>query len=166
MEESFSTSWIGEVVEMKLISYHTQSGLFGANNYYSKKHGLVYSALEGGASYELTGARIGGVVYGVITGIVNVQHESEGIPVRTSLCQNYPNPFNPSTTISYELPTASRVTIRVFNALGQEVALLVDEEKAAGAYQVRWTANVPSGVYFYRIQTAQYSECKKMVVLR
>jgi hypothetical protein len=88
------------------------------------------------------------------------------VPEKFSLDQNYPNPFNPSTTISYGLPTTSRVTIRVFNALGQEVAVLVDGEKQAGMYQVRWTAHVPSGVYFYKIQTARYSECRKMVVLR
>ena len=112
---------------------------------------------------SLAGAVINGRQFGVITSVAEVQ---SNMPSSICLSQNYPNPFNPSTTISYGLPTASRVTVRVFNALGQEVAVLVDEEKQAGVYKVRWTANVPSGVYFYRIQTAQYSDSKKMVVLR
>lgn len=111
----------------------------------------------------LAGALINGRLFGVITSVAELQ---SAIPSSVCLSQNYPNPFNLSTTISYGLPMASRVTVRVINALGQEVAVLVDEEKQAGVYQVRWTANVPSGVYFYRIQAAQYSECKKMVVLR
>lgn len=119
-------------------------------------------------TYYLRGAVIDGALYGDTTRIVTSvgDYPSCGFPKSFELHQNYPNPFNPSTTISYGLPMASRVTVRVFNALGQEVAVLVDEEKQAGAYQVRWTANVPSGVYFYRIQAAQYSECQKMVVLR
>jgi hypothetical protein len=110
----------------------------------------------------LAGALINGRLFGVITSVAEA-HSSTQLSI--CLSQNYPNPFNPSTTISYRLPTASRVTVRVFNALGQEVAVLVDEDKQAGVYQVRWTANVPSGVYFYRIQTAQYTVCKKMVFL-
>lgn len=85
---------------------------------------------------------------------------------RNLLEQNYPNPFNPSTTIRYQLPKASRVSLKIFNTLGQEVAVLVDEEKEAGYYQARWDAALPSGVYFYRLQTGDYLETKKMILLR
>ena len=79
--------------------------------------------------------------------------------------QNYPNPFNPSTTVSYSLPKTVSVLLRVFNALGQEIALLVNERKEAGYYQATWNANVPSGIYFYRLQAGEFVETKKMILL-
>ena len=82
--------------------------------------------------------------------------ESLRVPTAYALAQNFPNPFNPSTTISYSLPKAANVSLSVFNALGQEVAVLVNERKEAGFYQATWNAsNVPSGVYFYRLQARQ-----------
>jgi hypothetical protein len=93
--------------------------------------------------------------------------ENQELPATFFLSQNYPNPFNPSTIISYELPRVSNVTLRIFNALGQEVALLVNGQKEAGNYQTTWNAsNIPSGVYFYRLQAGGYVETKKMVFLR
>jgi hypothetical protein len=69
-----------------------------------------------------------------------------------SLDQNYPNSFNPSTTISYALPKAASASLKIFNALGQEVDSLVNERKEAGFYQTTWNAStVPSGIYFYRL---------------
>jgi hypothetical protein len=88
------------------------------------------------------------------------------LPTDYALSQNYPNPFNPSTTIRYDLSKATNVTLKIFNALGQEVALLVNERKDAGSYQETWNANVPSGIYFYRLQSGEYVETKKMIVLR
>jgi hypothetical protein len=88
------------------------------------------------------------------------------VPTEYSLSQNYPNPFNPSTMISYQLPKALRVSLKVFNTLGQEVAVLVDEEKSAGYHQVRWDAALTSGVYFYRLQAGDFVETKKMIVLQ
>jgi hypothetical protein len=83
---------------------------------------------------------------------------SQQVPKSFELLQNYPNPFNPSTTISYSLPKSATVTIKIFNALGQEVALLVNERKEAGNYQTTWNAsNAPSGVYFYRLQAGEAS---------
>jgi hypothetical protein len=76
-----------------------------------------------------------------------------GIPTEYFVEQNYPNPFNPSTTIRFGLPVNGHVTLQVFNLLGQRIASLMDEEKLAGNYEVRWQAGaVPSGLYFYRIQ--------------
>jgi hypothetical protein len=90
----------------------------------------------------------------------------EGIPIEFGLQQNYPNPFNPSTAIRFELPKSANVTLKVFNALGQQVALLVNEQKEPGYYEATWNANVPSGIYFYRLQAGEYMETKKMVVLK
>jgi hypothetical protein len=164
MEGSFLTNWFGEVVEMKFISYHTQSGLFGADNYYSKKHGLVYSALEGGASYELTGARIGGITYGVITDVVSSDDKA---PEGFGVANPFPNPFNPSTTISYTLPVAGRVSLKIFNLLGQEVAALLSGEQAGGAHQVVWNASqMPGGIYLVRLEAANNVAVRKLQLLK
>jgi hypothetical protein len=98
----------------------------------------------------------------------------EGIPAQFDLRQNYPNPFNPSTNISFSLPKAAYVSLRVFNTLGQEVSSLVNERKEAGYYQVTWNANAPSGIYFYRLQAGDAStgsargfvETRKMILIR
>ena len=97
----------------------------------------------------------------------SVQDEGGGIPETFTLSQNYPNPFNPSTTIRFTLPRSGHVELKVFNALGQEVATLVNEEKVAGAYSVRWNAgNLASGVYFYRLKAAEYIDTRKLLLLK
>jgi hypothetical protein len=80
--------------------------------------------------------------------------------------QNYPNPFNPSTTIRYELPKTADVSLKIFNVLGQEMVSLVNDQRAPGSYQVQWNANVPSGIYFYRLEAGGFVETKKMILLR
>ncbi|MFC2093996.1 T9SS type A sorting domain-containing protein [Bacteroidota bacterium] len=88
-------------------------------------------------------------------------------PYEYSLSQNYPNPFNPSTLISYELPISGIVTLKVSDILGNEVETLVNEEKPAGTYEITWLAeNLPSGIYFYRLQAADYVQTKKMVLMK
>ena len=96
--------------------------------------------------------------------------ESEtAIPVEYKLSQNYPNPFNPSTTINYQLPTAGFVTLKVYNVLGREVAALVNEYQMAGIYNSKFiTQNyaLPSGVYFYQINSGNYLQTKKMILAK
>ena len=89
------------------------------------------------------------------------------ILVKFSLEQNYPNPFNPSTAIEYYVPKLSRVKLIVYNSIGQELQVLVDGEKAPGLYEVEfYAANLPSGVYFYRLVAANFVETRKMVLLK
>ncbi len=84
-----------------------------------------------------------------------------------SLLQNYPNPFNPETKINFSLPHSGKVEIIVFDILGNEIETLVDEYKLAGIYEVEFNANnLPSGIYIYRLISADYMETKKMVLLR
>jgi hypothetical protein len=85
-----------------------------------------------------------------------------------NLYQNYPNPFNPRTTISYSLPRASTITLKVYDVLGRDVATLVDNEtKGAGNHEVSFNAsNLPSGVYFYRLQAENHIETKSMVLIK
>jgi len=84
-----------------------------------------------------------------------------------SLAQNYPNPFNPSTIITYQMLRSGHVSIKVYNALGQEVATLVDEEKPAGSYQVEFnTVNLSSGVYFYKMRSGEFTDSKKLNLMK
>jgi hypothetical protein len=85
-----------------------------------------------------------------------------------SLGQNYPNPFNPRTTISYSLPQESTITLRVYDLIGREVAtLLHNDRESAGNHEVSFGAtNLPSGVYFYRLQTDRFVDTKAMVFMK
>jgi hypothetical protein len=100
--------------------------------------------------------------------------ERESVPEVAMLYQNYPNPFNPMTTIEYEVAGVrgqasgvSRVKLAVYDMLGREVAVLVDESQAPGRYSVKFDASgLPSGVYFYRMQAGQYVQARRLLVLR
>jgi hypothetical protein len=84
-----------------------------------------------------------------------------------ALLQNYPNPFNPNTKIKFTIVISGRVTLDIYNTLGQKVAILLDTKMNAGAHDVTFDAsNLPSGIYFYRIQAGEFSQVKKMVLLR
>ncbi len=97
----------------------------------------------------------------VLTGLKKLP----GIPVSFALSQNYPNPFNPITVINYQLPTASNVTLRVYDVLGRTVVTLVTGKQEAGYYSVDFNgANLPSGVYFYRLTAQGANIVKKMLL--
>ncbi len=88
-------------------------------------------------------------------------------PSSFALSQNYPNPFNPSTTIGYQLPTASLVSLKMFDVLGRETATLVNEAKESGSYTVTFDAsNLTSGVYYYRLSAGTFTETKKLLLLK
>jgi flagellar hook assembly protein FlgD len=94
-------------------------------------------------------------------------------PRTFQLSQNYPNPFNPETTIRFDLPIPSKVTLRIYNILGQEVVTLLNgENRPAGFYTARWNGRngsgnqVASGVYFYRLEAGPFVMVKKMMLLR
>ena len=93
--------------------------------------------------------------------------EKGGRPASFALYQNYPNPFNPSTTVRYALPGRSHVTLTVYNPLGQQVAMLVNEIQEAGYYDVKFNGEgLASGVYFYRLRVGQYVATDRFVLLR
>ncbi len=88
------------------------------------------------------------------------------IPSDFSLNQNYPNPFNPSTKISWQVPVGSWQTLKIYDLLGNEVTTLIDEYKPAGKYEIVWDASyLPSGVYFYQLNTENFIETKKMIII-
>jgi hypothetical protein len=83
------------------------------------------------------------------------------------LSQNFPNPFNPNTTINFSVPKQSNVTIKVYNILGKEILTLVNETKPQGNYKVEFNAdNLSSGVYFYRMKTNEFTQTKKMLLVK
>ena len=100
---------------------------------------------------------------------VSIAGEQSGqiVPNRVTLEQNYPNPFNPRTSIKYQVARQTNVQLIVYNVLGQKVATLVSGHQQAGEYQVRWDASgFPSGLYFCRLQSKNYTEVRKMMLLR
>ena len=106
---------------------------------------------------------------------LNVQKkkgEGEAVPVTYALQQNYPNPFNPTTTIEYAIPVAGRVTLDVYNLLGERVASLVDDVQEAGVYRVGWDGRdkngetVATGVYLYRVKSGNFSSVRKLLLLK
>jgi len=102
--------------------------------------------------------------------VVSVEDElnTENIlPDEYALEQNYPNPFNPTTKIKYSIPQSSKVVIKVYDVLGNEITTLVNEEKPIGSYELTWYAEgLPSGIYFYRLQAGSFIETKKMILMK
>jgi hypothetical protein len=97
-----------------------------------------------------------------ITGV-----KSNSVTREYSLSQNFPNPFNPSTIINYSVPKAGLVTIKVYDVLGKEVETLVNEKRSTGNYSVQFNGNyLSSGIYFYRMQSGNFSETKKLILLK
>jgi hypothetical protein len=109
----------------------------------------------------------------VVTGVDDIKQA----PLSYDLSQNYPNPFNPSTTINFVIPKSSLVNLSVYDILGRKISTLVNEEKTAGSYKVEFSAkggsvsdgnayDLPSGVYFYKIQAGSFVQTKKMIYLK
>ena len=98
---------------------------------------------------------------------VNIKENIDNTPVSFKLVQNYPNPFNPRTIINYSIPEAGNVEMKVYDILGNEVATLVNETKAPGNYAIQFNASsIASGVYFYHIQAGQFSDTKKLILMK
>jgi len=124
-------------------------------------------------NWWLKGCIINGKVMGDTSLVVGIKNENNDIPSEFSLSQNYPNPFNPETVIGYQLAVNSKVSLKVYDVLGNEVAILVNEEKPAGKYQVNFNAQqttnnqqLSSGVYFYQLRAGQFVQTKKFVLIK
>jgi hypothetical protein len=101
------------------------------------------------------------------SGTVDVGEENFEKPVTFELSQNYPHPFNPSTSIRYSVQSSQHVSLRVYDVLGSEIAILVDEVKEPGNYIAVWDAHdYPSGMYFYRLRSGNQVGQKKMLLIR
>lgn len=108
---------------------------------------------------------------GIATTLTGIDGNA-AIPIKFALEPNFPNPFNPTTSIQYSVGKSARIELRVFDILGQEIRTLVNEIKNPGTYEVVWDGKnnagrqVPSGVYFYRLQTAQFTQTRKMLFVK
>ncbi len=108
-----------------------------------------------------------GLVRRPLSEMTSVEHSPTNVPTHFSLKQNYPNPFNPSTTIKFELSRASHASLCLYDLLGRELAVLLNEKRNAGVYEVKFDgSNLASGVYFYRLQAGDFIQTKKLVILK
>jgi len=99
--------------------------------------------------------------------VTDVELSGQTIPDKFQLFQNYPNPFNPSTVISYRLSAISKVSLKIYDLLGREIATLVNQEQQPGKYVKTFHGtSLPNGIYFYRLQAGNYSNTKKMILLK
>lgn len=153
---------------------------------YNESNGVICRTINGGANwvvqatepnnkfYDLsfvnpnTGWASGNAIISSTTnGLVSVNQISSNIPSAFSLKQNYPNPFNPATKISFNIKNAAFVSLKVFDMTGKEVKSLVNENIAAGIYEVNFNAaELNSGVYFYTLKTNEFTETKKMMLVK
>lgn len=109
--------------------------------------------------------------WGTTSAVINITGIDEKLiglsPKNFALYSNYPNPFNPSTKIRYAISQTTFTSLKVYSILGQEVATLINEEKTPGVYEVNFDAtNLSTGTYIYRLQAGNYTEIKKMILLR
>jgi len=153
--------------------WYSENGLCTCNHTLIKGFGLgtTFFIEFTGEENILKGCVINGVLYGDTTFVVDVEEEQNPIPAEYKLEQNYPNPFNPSTIISFQLPKAGNVSLKVYDVLGREVATFVDEFRNAGNYDVEFNpvSNIrhpASGVYFYQLKAGEFVETKKMLLLK
>jgi hypothetical protein len=130
---------------------------------------LISSVGEPFVGFSLIGSTsiYSGSLFRNVVIITGLRESKSQLPLEYALYQNYPNPFNPSTTVRYDLPRATFVTLSIYDVLGRQISTIVEGEKPAGTYQVNvYIPNLPSGVYFYRIQARDYVKTKKFVLLK
>jgi hypothetical protein len=130
-----------------------------------------YKSIEYDRSFGMHNPRyIVGLLYlsiGKLGGAVSVEDLKSEVPTVYTLSANYPNPFNPSTTINFSIPEQSNVKVIIYDALGNQVDVIADENKSAGSYSVKWNAgNYSSGIYFYKLEAGNFVQVRKMVLMK
>ncbi len=155
-------------------------GLYGGGVFLLAKNDTSWSEVNTGLTNKLVVALAATETYlfaGTNTGVwrrplaemitSDVGSSLLGLPTGFSLSQNYPNPFNPTTTIRYELSKSSMVRLSVYDILGRELSVLVNERKNGGSYEVKFdAARLASGVYFYKLQAGDYVQTRKLLILK
>jgi hypothetical protein len=139
-------------------------------SYNSSNSGLLYNLVRtlaiDASGTKWIGNELGLSVFhegGLVTSVSEIKITDT--PTRVCLSQNYPNPFTSTTTIRYKVTEPSLVSLKVFNAMGTEVATLINEKKPVGEYSIDWNASgLRSGMYFCRLQSGTFSETQKLVL--
>lgn len=126
--------------------------------------------IAGGKAVHARTMGSGGTYYNIFVDtaeIVNVGNINQNVPKEYNLEQNYPNPFNPTTIINYSIPKSGLVTLKVYDVIGKEIASVVNEFKNAGNYEVQFNGeNLTGGVYFYRITVNNFTDTKKLILIK
>jgi len=121
-------------------------------------------------SFAVVGSKkfVADIVTGNLVSVTGVEDRgSEGMATGYALAQNYPNPFNPTTTIGFSIKNAEFSTLKVYDLLGREVAVLVNERMAAGVHEVTFdAAGLAGGVYFYRLQAGDFHQTNRLLLLK
>ena len=126
----------------------------------------VLSLLTTASGYLFAGMDYYGL-YKSINKVVTDAEDEKNTPMEFFLYSNYPNPFNASTTIKYQIPFQSRVSLKLYDILGREIATLVNEQKSSGKYEVSFKENnLSSGIYFCVLSADNYFQVNKMVLLK
>jgi hypothetical protein len=126
----------------------------------------LFAALANGTVVELP-RLYGRDAQNALDKVMDENGEELSVVSDFNLEQNYPNPFNPSTSIKFSVPTSEFVTLKVYDILGNEVATLVNEQKAVGSYEVRFDAgNLASGMYIYTLKAGNFTQTKKLMLMK
>ncbi|MCI0448278.1 MAG: T9SS type A sorting domain-containing protein [Chlorobi bacterium] len=139
-------------------------------NWFQKNEGLLNVQVNSICifnDYVYAGTSSRGIFKRPLNDMLGIQPVSNEIPKEYSLSQNYPNPFNPVTNVKFQIPKSGFVELKIYDALGREVTTLVNEQLNPGTYEIDWNAsNYPSGVYYYKLVARNFSETKKMVLIK
>jgi len=161
-------SWFPDPVLINISNFENYQSKIGLNNSIRVQGALcfrywfVYNKDSSNMDFPST-------IYGVYftNCLANINSYSPNNPGEFILYQNFPNPFNPKTNINYSIPTTQYTILKVYDILGNEIALLVNENQNAGSYSVEFDAsNSPSGIYYYKLEAGDFSEVRKMVLIR
>jgi hypothetical protein len=165
--DNLGNKWIG-TDEGRIVKFDGMNWVFYNSSNFELPCDCVEEIAIDNLGNKWIGTYGGGLAVYHESGVVKVDEKSdEKIPTEFILAQNYPNPFNPTTKIKYSIPKESFVKIAIYDILGKEIATLVNEGKPTGNYEIQFNAsNLPSGVYFYRMQAGNFIETKKMVLIK
>jgi hypothetical protein len=159
-----ATTAAAQAIKVSTFSFDTGFSVSSASNIQLRATvGEPVVGITKGSAFAMgSGFLVDSLVGRITTKVI----DQRAIPRVYALMQNFPNPFNPTTTIRYDLPRATKVSLKVYDVLGREILSLVQGDWEAGYHQVQWNANVASGIYFYRLQTEEFVETKKMILLK
>lgn len=164
-------------------------GFVNENTGWAGGFNYTYKTTDGGVSWQQEnfgininrirfindsiGYAVGSRIYKFTSEPIGIHPISTEIPKQFLLYQNYPNPFNPETKIRFEIPPFAKggpggfIRLKIFNALGQEIATLINEQLKAGVYEIEWNAlEYPSGIYFYELQSESFTKTRKLVLIK
>ncbi len=172
------------VYSLAIYGNNIYAGTYDYGVYVSNDYGTTWTKRNDGLSvggsmqydlcifnnYIFAGVGFGGTM-GVyrrpLSQLTNINSVSNEIPNEFSLSQNYPNPFNPVTKITFSIPTTQNISIKVYDELGKEVDILVNEQLNPGKYEAVWSANrFSSGIYYYKLTAGNFSQTNKMILLK